>query len=236
MIDWKRQRVLILSPHPDDEVIGCGGLISKVKDAGGQVFVNYVTLGDTRDRTERGWSTADERIAEIQEVAGLLGFDKWDIALPGARHHLRLDAMAQHDLIAVLEHASTLSLQAVEPTVVLLPSPVSYNQDHRAVAEAAITALRPVGLAGHAPVEVVAIFEEVADQWTPQSDVAPNLFVELQQHHLDAKLNAMRAYASQVRPHPHTRSLEALQTMAVVRGAHSGLGYAEAYRCMRWLG
>jgi LmbE family N-acetylglucosaminyl deacetylase len=236
MIDWQRQRVLILSPHPDDEVIGCGGLISKVKDAGGQVFVNYVTLGDTRDRTERGWSTADERIAEIQEVAGLLGFDKWDIALPGARHHLRLDAMAQHDLIAVLEHASTLSLQAVEPTVVLLPSPVSYNQDHRAVAEAAITALRPVGAASHAPVEVVAIFEEVADQWTPQSDVAPNLFVELQQHHLDAKLNAMRAYASQVRPHPHTRSLEALQTMAVVRGAHSGLGYAEAYRCMRWLG
>lgn len=236
MIDWTQQRVLILSPHPDDEVIGCGGLIRRVKDAGGQVFVNFVTLGDTRDQTLRGLSTADERITEIHQVAGLLGFDKWDVALQGTEYHLRLDAMAQHDLIAVLEHASTLSLQAVEPTVVLLPSPLSYNQDHRAVAEAATTALRPVGPAGRTPVEVVAIFEEVADQWTSHPDVAPNLFIELEQRHLDAKLDAMRAYASQVRPHPHTRSLEALQTMAVVRGAHSGLGYAEAYRCLRWLG
>ena len=237
MIDWTQQRVLILSPHPDDEVIGCGGLISRVKDAGGQVFVNFVTLGDTRDRTERGLSTADERITEIQKVASQLAFDKWDVALQGTEYHLRLDTMAQHDLIGVLEHASTLSLQAVEPTVVLLPSPLSYNQDHRAVAEAAITALRPVGPTGDArPVEIVAIFEEVADQWTPRSDVAPNLFVALQQRHLDAKLDAMRAYVSQARPHPHTRSLEALQTMAVVRGAHSGLGYAEAYRCIRWLG
>lgn len=236
MIDWKQQRVLILSPHPDDEVIGCGGLISRVKDAGGQVFVNFVTLGDTRDRTERGLSTAEERLSEIQEVASLLAIDKWDVALRGAQYHLRLDTMGQHDLIAVLEHASTLCLQAVEPTVVLLPSPRSYNQDHRAVAEAAVTALRPVGATGHPPVEMVAIFEEVADQWTPRADVAPNLFIELQQRHLDAKLGAMRAYASQVRPHPHTRSLEALQTMAVVRGAHSGLGYAEAYRCVRWLG
>lgn len=236
MIDWGRQRILVFSPHPDDEVIGCAGLISRVKDAGGEVYVNFVTLGDTQDRTDRGLSTADERISEIQAVARLLGFDKWDVTLPGDRYHLRLDAMAQHDLIAVLERDSTLSLQAVEPTVVLLPSPLSYNQDHRAVAEAAITALRPVGPAGHAPVEVVAIFEEVADQWTAQADVAPNLFVELEQRHLDAKLDAMRAYASQVRPHPHTRSVEALRTMAVVRGAHSGLAYAEAFRCMRWLG
>lgn len=236
MIDWGRQRILVFSPHPDDEVIGCAGLISRVKDAGGEVYVNFVTLGDTQDRTDRGLSTADERISEIQAVARLLGFDKWDVTLLGDRYHLRLDAMAQHDLIAVLERDSTLSLQAVEPTVVLLPSPLSYNQDHRAVAEAAITALRPVGPAGHAPVEVVAIFEEVADQWTAQADVAPNLFVELEQRHLDAKLDAMRAYASQVRPHPHTRSVEALRTMAVVRGAHSGLAYAEAFRCMRWLG
>lgn len=236
MIDWRRHRVLIFSPHPDDEVIGCGGLINKIKDRGGQVFVNFVTLGDTQDRSDRGLSTASERTTEIEQVAGVLKYDEWDIALPGAQHHLRLDAMPGVDLIAALEHGSRLSLAAVEPTVVLLPSPLSYNQDHRAVADAAMTALRPMAVAGRDPVEIVAIFEEVADQWTPHADVSPNLFVSLERDDVDAKLAAMRAYASQVRPHPHTRSLEALENMAVVRGAHSGLAYAEAYRCVRMLG
>lgn len=235
MMDWQQQRVLILSPHPDDEVIGCGGLISKVTGAGGQVFVQFVTVGDTRDISPAGMSTADERMTEIDRVAGVLKFDDWDVALPGAQHHLRLDVMAQTDLVRLLEDGCRLSLRAVEPTVVLAPAPWSYNQDHRAVAEAALTALRPVGGNGAAP-RVVALFEEVADQWTPHTTTPPNLFVDLAAAHIDDKIDAMRAYSSQVRPHPHTRSLEALRTMAVVRGAHSGLGYAEAYHCVRWIG
>jgi LmbE family N-acetylglucosaminyl deacetylase len=234
VIDWQSQRVLILSPHPDDEVIGCGGLISKVKDEGGQVFVQFVTLGDTRDVSVTGSSTVDQRLAEIERVAGVLKYDDWDIAMPGSQYHLRLDAMAQVDLIGVIEAGCRLSVRAVEPTVVLLPSPLSYNQDHRAVAEATLTALRPACGERTAPT-VVAIFEEVADQWTPRGSTPPNLFIDLDATHLDDKITAMRCYASQVRPHPHTRSLEALRTMAVVRGAHSGVAYAEAYHCVRWV-
>jgi LmbE family N-acetylglucosaminyl deacetylase len=236
MIDWQNERVLVLSPHPDDEVIGCGGLISKVKDEGGQVHVQFVTLGDTRDVSATGMSTADERMAEIDRVAGVLKYDDWDIALRGTRYHLRLDAMARLELVALLEDTARLSMRAVEPTVVLLPAPWSYNQDHRAVAEAALTALRPMGMADRCAPRVVAVFEEVADQWTPQTTTPPNLFVELDASHLNDKIEAMRTYVSQVRPHPHTRSLEALRNMAVVRGAHSGLGLAEAYHCVRWIG
>jgi LmbE family N-acetylglucosaminyl deacetylase len=236
VIDWQNERVLILSPHPDDEVIGCGGLISKVKDEGGQVLVQFVTLGDTRDVSVTGMSTADERLVEIDRVAGILKYDDWDIALRGAEYHLRLDAMARVDLVGVLEETARLSLRAVEPSVVLLPAPWSYNQDHRAVAEAALTALRPMDVADRRAPRVVALFEEVADQWAAESTTPPNLFVELDTPHLDDKIEAMRTYASQVRPHPHTRSLEALRNMAVVRGAHSGLRFAEAYHCVRWIG
>lgn len=236
MIDWSRQRVLVIAPHPDDEVIGCGGLIRKVKDAGGEVHVQFVTLGDTDDVSERGLSTADERTAEIERVAGILKFDDWTISLRGGQYHLRLDAVPQVELIALIEHASAVSLRSVEPTVVLTPSPISYNQDHRVVAEATLTALRPLQVNGRRPPALVALYEEVADQWRWQADVAPNLFVELDEAQLAAKLDAMRAYASQVRPHPHTRSLEALANMAVVRGAHSGLASAEAYRTVRVLG
>ena len=57
-VDWSRQRVLVLAPHPDDEVLGCGGLMSRVKDAGGEVYVHFLTVGDTADFSAAGLSTA----------------------------------------------------------------------------------------------------------------------------------------------------------------------------------
>ncbi|KKR86620.1 MAG: hypothetical protein UU34_C0012G0018 [Candidatus Curtissbacteria bacterium GW2011_GWA1_41_11] len=52
-MDFKKQKLLVIAPHPDDEVIGCGGLIAKIKDAGGQVYVLFLTVGDSRDFTSK---------------------------------------------------------------------------------------------------------------------------------------------------------------------------------------
>ncbi len=40
------QRILIVAPHPDDEVLACAGLIQQALALGGQVRVVYVTAGD----------------------------------------------------------------------------------------------------------------------------------------------------------------------------------------------
>ncbi len=40
------ERLLVISPHPDDEVIGCGALIRRVRESGGRVDIVYVTQGD----------------------------------------------------------------------------------------------------------------------------------------------------------------------------------------------
>ena len=49
MFDFKGQKLLVIAPHPDDEVIGCAGLIQKIKNGGGKVFVLFLTVGDTND-------------------------------------------------------------------------------------------------------------------------------------------------------------------------------------------
>lgn len=235
MTAWSEERLLVISPHPDDEVIGCGGLIAKAKDEGSEVLVQYLTVGDTHDYSANGFSSAAERTAEVAKVAELLAFDDWDVALPGNDHHLRLDTLAQRELIGLLEAGARLSIQRSRPSVVLIPQRCSYNQDHRVVAQAAMTCLRPVGPQHRFRPQAVLAYEQIADQWNVGDGLAPNLFVELTRSQMDRKLDAMSAYVSQQRTHPHTRSREALESMAGFRGAHSGVAFAEAYHCLRWM-
>lgn len=233
-VDWSEQRVLVVAPHPDDEVIGCGGLISRVKRAGGEVYVEFMTVGDTADFTAAGWSTAEERYMEIEQVVGHLKVDGYHIAFPGGQHHLRLDAGPRHELVTMLERDSPVSLTALAPTAVFVPHWTSYNQDHRTTAEAAITALRPGDAAVKPQPAIVAAYEQVADGWTAGPLAPPDLFVALDETDLDHKLEALSLYASQARDHPSTRSDLALRSLAVVRGAQSGTPLAEAFHCLRW--
>ena len=45
VFSFKDHRLLVIAPHADDEVLGCGGLISRVKQDGGKVFVLIFNVG-----------------------------------------------------------------------------------------------------------------------------------------------------------------------------------------------
>lgn len=233
MIPWARQRALVIAPHPDDEVIGCGATIRKIKDAGGEVHVHFLTVGHTADASETGFSSMEERLVEIKRVAQVLGFDSYDVSMPGSDHHLRLDTVSQIDLIRIIEAEGSCSLDVLKPTMVLLPFAHGYNQDHRAAATATLTALRPGGSVFRQQPELVLVYEQLADLWRAGPALDPDTFVEVSADQVAAKVEAMRTYASQDRPPPSTRSCEALESMAVYRGAQSGFELAEAFQLLR---
>ncbi|WP_049571047.1 PIG-L deacetylase family protein [Nocardiopsis sp. SBT366] len=233
--DWSQERLLVYSPHPDDETLGCGGLMHKAKRAGAEVFVQFLTVGDTADQSVKGFSTAEERHTEIKKVSEHFRWDDWHMALPGDEHHLRLDSVPRVDLTRLIERDSPLSVAALRPTVVLVPHHTSYNQDHQAVAEAVHTALRPSnnGLRHHP--RMVLSYEEAADQWRFEPVGSPNLIVELDEQDLEAKLQAMELYGSQSHEHPHTRSELTLRSLAVLRGMQAGVALGEGYHVLRHL-
>ncbi len=233
--DWSQERLLVYSPHPDDETLGCGGLMHKAKRAGAEVFVQFLTVGDTADQSPKGFSTAEERHTEIKKVSEHFRWDDWHMALPGDEHHLRLDAVPRVDLTRLIERDSPLSVARLRPTVVLVPHRTSYNQDHQAVAEAVHTALRPSnsGLRHHPA--LVLSYEEAADQWRSEPVDSPNLIVALSEADLAAKLQAMELYGSQSHEHPHTRSELTLRSLAVLRGMQAGVALGEGYHVLRHL-
>src|SRR4051812_37714177 len=130
MLDLRKQKLLVVAPHPDDEILGCGGLIKKIKDAGGKVYVLFLTVGTTADYSRSGKSTDEERIQEIENVAKYLDFDGFEIAFPGNEYHLRLDTLPQKDVIGAIEKNTSVSIDVIKPTIIATTHPNDYNQDH----------------------------------------------------------------------------------------------------------
>ncbi|MFQ6226292.1 PIG-L family deacetylase [Nocardia sp. NPDC002869] len=122
-IDWRQQRVLVIAAHPDDEAIGCDGLISRVKREGGQVHMLHVAIDDLVEYSPAGGSTARQRWAEIEQVAEFLSLDGWHAARIGERRTLRLDALPRAELVDLLEGRPEhgVALPVLRPTVVVAP-------------------------------------------------------------------------------------------------------------------
>lgn len=229
MIDYKKQKLLVIAPHPDDEVIGCGALIAKIKRGGGKVFVLFLTVGDTQDFSKKGLSTSVERIKEIKSVAEYLGFDGYDIAFPDNDRHLQLDKYGQKNIMDAIERKSKVSIEKIKPTIVAFPSVSSYNQDHQIAAKASHAAVRPSGSKHKHMVDTVLAYEEAADTWKIQQNTDVNFFIQITKKEIETKLKALSLYKSQMRNAPNLRSLKILEALAILRGGQSGSHFAEGY-------
>ena len=230
------KKLLIFTAHPDDEIFGCGGIMHKCKRDGGEVYVLFLTVGVTQDFSAKGQSTMEERMAEIERVMNFLQVDGHRIAFPGNEYHLRLDHVPQKDLIHEIERGEGISLQAINPTMVLCPFPQDYNQDHRAACTALLTAVRPQPPTFKHLQRCVLHYELPPGGWTATVEPAPvNFFVELSEQDLQAKIEALKLYPSQLKNPEGPLSVHGVTVLAQMRGTHCGTQYAEAFYCKRFL-
>ncbi len=228
MIDLKNKKLLVIAPHPDDEVLGAGGLIKRIKEDGGQVYVLFLTVGNTLDFTKKGVSTEHERLAEIDSVSKLYKFDGWRVAFQGDLYHLQLDRLPLKEIIHEIERGEKISLEETKPDIIAFPSLGDYNQDHQSAAKAAFAACRPAPKKDKFVPSLVLSYEEPMDTWSVQP-VQLNFFVTLSKAQINAKIKAMEIYQSQNRGKSHPRSAEVLRSLANVRGSSVGTEFAEGY-------
>jgi LmbE family N-acetylglucosaminyl deacetylase len=216
------KRVMVLAPHPDDEIIGTGGLLSRLTREKSDALVVYGSMPN------------DVRRAEA--VHGLSILDDFDGRID--YEHLYFDTDGDLDMKPMKELVSDIEehIQRFTPDMVIMPEPGGFHQDHRAIAEAAIAALRPNGGTFNYRPPIVAVYEEPSDYWTLETEQHhPILYVSLTDEDIERKCQAMKSHISQDRPHPSERSVEAIRALAILRGAQAGVHLAEAYEVRRWL-
>lgn len=230
--DVEAQCVLVVAAHPDDEVLGCGGTIARHADAGDQVQVLIVAEGATSRQQHRDRGQAMGELSLLSQAAQQAG------SILGARGvelldlpDNRLDSLDRLDLIKSIE----ARIERHQPQVVYVHHAGDVNVDHRRLHEAVITACRPTPVQ---PVRRLLSFEVASStEWQPPGSAVafqPNWFIDISAQ-WPRKREALVAYASEMRPWPHARSLEALEHLARWRGAHVGVEAAEAFCLLREL-
>jgi LmbE family N-acetylglucosaminyl deacetylase len=221
--------LLVLAPHPDDEILGCGGLIAKTKALGGKVFVIMFAVGNVKQIG--GESSTDKRIKEVEQVMEYMKIDGSEIVYMDDNIHLKLDAMPRKELIDVIESNARYSLNNTNPDIVAIPSLACQNQDHEALFHAAFTACRPRVKERLNNAPAVLIYEQVDNLWTSRN-FKPNFYVDISDY-LDAKVQALSLYKSQMREEPNLRSIENVKRHAHLRGSEICVKAAEAFECHR---
>ncbi len=214
-----KQNVLVIAPHMDDEVLGCGGVICKHKSVGDTVTVIFVAhrIYGHRFNKERN-KIQKQHALKAKKVLG------YDTAIFLSLNDEKLDGCLQDIIIPLERHVDDL-----KPNVVYLPFREDNNQDHRAVFDAARVVFRPAATPFVKEINMYEVSSST-EQSPPLLSTAflPNYYVAIRRY-IDQKISGLACYETENKRYPHPRSEKALKALAQKRGVEIGFEYAEAF-------
>ncbi|MFA6533783.1 MAG: PIG-L family deacetylase [Patescibacteria group bacterium] len=205
------KKKLIIAPHVDDEVLGCGGIL----DA--DSFVYYCGIDESQVAADSAHRIPlSDRLAEAKKTAEFFGFE-YEI-----NQNSKVNFYLVQSFIAELERV----INQVRPEMIFLATP-GFNQDHDTIWRAAKVALRPHDKNWF--VKKVLLYEEIQDfSWTGW-EFHPNYLVPIE---IERKIKGYELQSSQVRP---MRSSDKIRALAKVRGVMANCEYAEGFQIKRWV-
>jgi len=218
-----KKRVLVVAPHPDDEVLGVGGTIAKYSAQGDEVFVLMVS-GHLPPLYSR--EAYEKTVSEAYGAFKVLGVEQSEfLEIPATM-------IGDQPLHEVNGRISKI-VSDFNPHIVLCPYP-DRHVDHRLVFDSVMVATRPVGVGRD--IEIVAAYETLSEtHWNAphiEPNFIPNWVVDITEQ-VGAKLKALGCYKSQISDFPGPRSIEAVEALAKFRGTQAGFGYGEGFHIVR---
>ena len=229
MLDlFHKKRIMIVVAHPDDELLGLGATMNKlIKEC--DVTTHVVILGEgitsrSEKRNSEEWQKElDIHKKNIQEAKKCIGYHTISTyEFPDNR----FDGVQLLDIVKVIEKEKN----QFSPDVIFTHHGGDLNVDHQRTFNAVVTAIRP--MENEMVATLVAFETPSGTEWQASSDprrFTPNLFFEVSEKNIDAKIKGMESYEFEKRKYPHPRSPEALKIQAQRWGVVVGKKFAEAF-------
>ena len=218
-----KKRVLVITPHPDDETLGVGGSIAKLINQGHDVYILTVSghLPPLYDRKDY-----DKTVKEAHKAYDILGITNSKfLEIPAT--------MIGDEPVHSLNNKIASVVYDYRPNFVFCPFP-DRHIDHRLTFESTLVATRPIQ-AG-ADIELVAAYETLSEtHWNApyiEPNFTPNLVIDISKY-INQKVEAMKCYRSQLTINKGPRSVKAIKALAQFRGSQSGFDFGEALYIIR---
>ena len=228
----KNKKILVVVAHPDDEVLGNGATMHKlIREYNCTIRAIILGEGLTSRTDERDLDIWKEKLEQhrqnIYNAQKCIGYESIGIYnFPDNR----FDSVDLLDIIKIVEKEKN----EFRPDVIFTHHSGDLNIDHQRTFEAVLTSTRPMN---NENVESIITFETPSGtEWQAINDprrFLPNLFVQVSEENIEAKVKAIESYDFEKREFPHPRSAEALRILAQRYGIMMGASSMEAFQIIR---
>jgi len=212
---------LVIAPHPDDELLGCGGTL--LRKASENEKIGWVIM--TSMKKEDGWSEdrINKRENEIEKVRKALKIKKENVYRLNFSP-ARLDEYAQGEIIEAVSKV----FKDFKPQEIFIPHSGDVHSDHRVCFNAVEACTKWFR---HSYIEKVITYETISETDAGIENInpfKPNIFVDISET-LQMKWDLLQIYESEIKNFPFPRSEKAIKSLARYRGSQSGFNAAEAF-------
>lgn len=216
--------VLVISVHPDDETLGCGGTILKHKDRGDDIY--WLLL--TEATQELGYSRdfCLQRQLLIHVISWEYQFTKtYRTGFPTTKLHTV-------DFSNIISRISPV-IQEVKPEVIYTVNRSDIHTDHQVAAKAVMSCTKSFR---YPFIRRILMYECISETEIspplPENIFVPHVYSDISGY-MERKIEIMKHYESELQEPPMPRSIDNIKALARFRGATVSVQYAEAFMLLR---
>jgi len=208
------QNALVVSVHPDDEVLGCGATLFKHIEKGDSINCLHITKGNA------------EQAKTIETLNKVYGFSN-SINLDFTEN--QLDDISLGEIIPRIANV----FHQIKPEIVYLPNRSDVHSDHRRAFEASAACIKSFRFPF---IQKVMMYEVISETdfspALPENTFIPNVFVDVTKQ-FQRKIDALEIFTSELFEHPFTRSISTMKALNRYRGSQINTEYAEAFMLIK---
>lgn len=215
--------LLIVVAHPDDEILGAGGLAAVLAAKGFNIRACILSSRAELRRNKPDDNKLMDDIKKANEIIGMLP------PILGEFPNINFNTVPHHELVSFIEE----TIIKTKANYIFTHFPGDLNEDHRETSLACQAACRLFQRTHGVPSLNGLYFMEIlsSTEWAFYRDsfpFYPDSFFNIEKG-LSKKIEALRAYRGVLRKYPHPRSIDVIKSLAAFRGSQAGFKYAEAF-------
>ena len=219
-----QKKYLIIAAHPDDEILGCGGLLNKLSKLKKKIRIVYLAEGVSTRFPEKEYSKKSLLEKKIREEACKNICNELNINEIYFNDYL----CTRLDEIPLINFTRIIEKHAIEfkPDIILTHNPYDLNIDHKVAFKAVENACRP--LQNNLLKAIISFEVPCSTNFTFHKRFDPNIYVDIS-FEIKKKIELFSRYKNEIRKYPFPRSKKGILTLSEYRGIQSGLKNAEAF-------